>query len=185
MNPILLDLPESFETERLLLRSARSGDGAALNAAIIESFTELRQWMPWAREVPTPEESEARSRQAQANFLARSDLSVRMIRLSDGLLVGSTGLHPIDWEVPSFEVGYWCRTSLVGQGYTTEAVRGVTLFALTHLTARRILIRCDAENVASQRVALAAGYVLEGTQANDRRTCDGRLRTSHTYVRLA
>ena len=40
--------------------------------------------------------------QAQANFLARSDLSVRMSRLSDGLLVGSTGLHPIDWEVPSF-----------------------------------------------------------------------------------
>jgi ribosomal-protein-serine acetyltransferase len=106
MNPMLLDLPESVETERLLLRSGQSGDGPAMAAAIAESITELRQWLPWAREIPTCEEAEARSRQAQANFLARSDLSMRMIRTSDGLLVGSTGLHPLDWAVPSFEIGY-------------------------------------------------------------------------------
>jgi len=185
MNPILLDLPDSCETDRLWLRCARAGDGAALNAAIIESITQLRQWMPWAREMPTSEQSEAYSRHAQANFLLRSDLTLRMLRKSDGLMVGSTGLHPRDWDVPSFEIGYWVRTSLAGQGYATEAVRGVTAFAIRHLQSRRIQIRCDAENLRSQRVALAAGYVLESISVNDCRTCDGQLRTSHTYVHLA
>jgi len=184
MNPILLDIPESFTSERLVLRCSRSGDGPAINAAISESIVELRQWMPWAREVPSVEDSEVYSRQSQANFLTRSDLTLRMLRPSDGLMVGSIGLHPRNWDVPSFEIGYWCRTSLCGQGYATEAVRAVTGFAQTHFKARRIQIRCDAENRRSQRVALAAGYVLEGTSVDDCRNCDGQLRTSHTYARL-
>ena len=36
--PILLDFPDSFETERLLLRAPRVGDGAVMNAALIESI---------------------------------------------------------------------------------------------------------------------------------------------------
>ena len=103
MNPILLDLPDSVETERLLLRCARNGEGPAMNAAIIESIAELRQWMPWARESPSVEQSEAYGRQAQADFQTRSDLTLRMLRHSDGLVVGSIGLHPRNWEVPSFE----------------------------------------------------------------------------------
>ncbi|HLR62964.1 MAG TPA: hypothetical protein VK097_11090 [Lentibacillus sp.] len=38
MNPILLDIPEQFETERLLLRAPQSGDGVMVNKAIRESF---------------------------------------------------------------------------------------------------------------------------------------------------
>lgn len=34
--PILLDLPESFETERLIIRAPKVGDGQALNEAIEE-----------------------------------------------------------------------------------------------------------------------------------------------------
>ncbi len=45
---ILLEFPEEFETERLMIRSPFWGDGAELNAAIQESIKELRPWMPWA-----------------------------------------------------------------------------------------------------------------------------------------
>lgn len=34
MNPILLDFPDSFETERLLIRAPRAGDGKAVYDAI-------------------------------------------------------------------------------------------------------------------------------------------------------
>jgi hypothetical protein len=48
--PILRDFPESFETERLLIRCPMPGDGAEVYAAVSESLDELRPWMPWARE---------------------------------------------------------------------------------------------------------------------------------------
>jgi len=61
MNPVLLDFPESFETERLVLSSARSCEGAAIHAAIAESITELRPWMPWPWEVSSCEETEVKT----------------------------------------------------------------------------------------------------------------------------
>ncbi|HEX4417066.1 MAG TPA: hypothetical protein VH165_04160 [Kofleriaceae bacterium] len=35
MEPVLIDLPETLETEHLILRPPRAGDGAAVNAAIL------------------------------------------------------------------------------------------------------------------------------------------------------
>jgi hypothetical protein len=47
MNPILLDFPDSFESERLVLRCPRPGDGRAMHEAITESLNELNPWVPW------------------------------------------------------------------------------------------------------------------------------------------
>ena len=74
-------------------------------------------------------------------------------------MVGSSGLQGIDWEVPKFEIGYWCRTSFTGRGYITEAVRGITAFAFEALGARRVEIRCDSRNHPSVRVAQRAGFL--------------------------
>lgn len=48
-DPILRDIPDHFETERLLIRVPRAGDGPVLLDAIQESIVELREWMDWAR----------------------------------------------------------------------------------------------------------------------------------------
>ncbi len=44
-NPILLSFPESFETQRLLIRSPMYGDGVLVHKALHESAAELRPWM--------------------------------------------------------------------------------------------------------------------------------------------
>jgi hypothetical protein len=44
--PILRDFPESFETERLGIRSPMPGDGEEVYAAVSESLDELKPWMP-------------------------------------------------------------------------------------------------------------------------------------------
>ena len=38
-SPILLDIPESFESDRLLIRAPRPGDGGALQEAIDKTVT--------------------------------------------------------------------------------------------------------------------------------------------------
>lgn len=52
-NPILLAIPERFESERLIIRAPLLDDGPMVNAAVSVSIGELRPWMPWARTVPT------------------------------------------------------------------------------------------------------------------------------------
>jgi RimJ/RimL family protein N-acetyltransferase len=178
--PILRDFPESFEAERLLIRCPLPGDGAEVYAAVSESLDELRPWMPWARERLTADVEEENMRQARAAFLERRDLMLLLFLKGTGTLVGGSGLHRIDWSVPRFEIGYWCRTRFAGQGYITEAVRGITVFALDHLGARRVEIRCDSLNRRSAR--RRALRLPPRRRAQERRARRGR--GAEEYARL-
>jgi RimJ/RimL family protein N-acetyltransferase len=183
-DPILRDFPDQFETERLVIRPPRSGDGPAVNAAIRETFDALKMWMPWAQTIPEPAETEATLRRKAAEWQTRKDLMVTLWRKSDGLLAGCSGLHRIDWSVPCVEIGYWLRTSLQGQGYMTEAVLGLTKFAFEQLGAQRIEIRCDVLNTRSAAVAERAGYTLEARLHHHVRGTDGGLRDTLVYVKF-
>lgn len=123
---------------------------------------ELRPWLPFAENIPTLEESEASVRKARLQFLERSDLMLHLRDKATDEFVGSSGLHRMDWNARSFEIGYWVRTSRSGKGLVTEAVRGIEQFAIVHLQANRLEIRCDARNVRSASVAKRLGYTQEG-----------------------
>jgi RimJ/RimL family protein N-acetyltransferase len=179
--PILRDFPDRFETERLLIRSPMPGDGPEFNAAKVESIEELRPWMAWAQKEPTVEESEENVRRARVRFLERTDLMMLLFLKGTGTIVGSSGLHRFDWDVPRFEIGYWCRTRFVGQGYVTEAVRGIAGFAFDELGAKRVEIRCDTGNERSRRVAERAGFRLEGELRNAEIGTDGTPRNVLVY----
>jgi RimJ/RimL family protein N-acetyltransferase len=180
--PILKDFPEQFETERLIIRGPRVGDGKAMNEAILNSLKELAVWMPWARQAPSVEDSEENIRRAVSRFQTREDLRL-MLFLKDGTLAGGSGLHRIDWDVPKFEVGYWLRTSLCGRGYMTEAVAGITRFAFEQLGAQRVEIHADDRNVRSWRVAERLKFPLEGILRNHARDVDGGLRDTRIYAK--
>lgn len=179
--PILLDIPETLETERLLLCCPGPGDGTKMQEAILETWETLRIWMPWAKgSPPTEEETEALHRKWKARFLAREEFTFQILSKATGAPVGMIGLHPRNWEVPSFEIGYWCRSACEGRGYISEAVRAVTRLAFEALKAQRVEIRCDLANERSRRVAQRCGYTLEATLRNEERANDSSLR--HTQV---
>ena len=121
---VLRKVESELRTPRLLLRSAREGDGPAVHEAVVESLQELRAWpasLPWAMEEPSVEASETYCRESAAAFIKRSSL-VYLAFNNDGKMIASTSLHSINWSVPKFEVGFWCRSSLTGRGYTKEAI---------------------------------------------------------------
>ncbi|MGN7764902.1 GNAT family N-acetyltransferase [Paenibacillus sp. 22594] len=175
INPILMNIPESFESNRLMIRAARWGDGAAVNEAVHESLAELRQWMPWAQAPPTIQETEASIRRSHLQFMERKDLRMLLYHKESGQLVGSSGLHRIDWQTRKFEIGYWVRTSCSRQGYISEAVDAITEYAIRELGANRIEIRCDSRNTQSARVAGRLGFTLEGIIRNDKCDVEGAL----------
>ena len=184
VDPLLIDIPEELETERLIVRVARPGDGPAMNAAIAESMAELQPWMPWAKTLPTVDESEAHSRKAHAKFHAREDLTYRGWSKESGEFLVGSGLHRINWAVPKFEIGYFVRTSMAKRGYVTEVVRAMEALAFETLNAERVEIRCDDANVNSWRVAERCGFNLEGVLRRNSRGTDGSVRDTRVYAKV-
>ncbi|HET9653290.1 MAG TPA: GNAT family protein [Usitatibacter sp.] len=184
VQPLLLDIPECVETDRLLLRATRAGMGETISQAVNESLGELKPWMPWAREPQTPEGAEIFCRTMQAKWHSRDTLDFCIVRRSDGALVGKGGLHTIDWTVPRFEIGYWVRTSAAGQGIATEFTRALAAFARASLGANRVEITCDSRNMRSRRVAEKSGFTLEGIHLRRRRDTAGELADACMYARV-
>jgi len=188
MDPLLIDVPERIETERLILRCPQPGDGAVVNEAVRESLDALRPFMPWAQASPSLDESELVCRRAQGRFRLREDLVLSMFERapdgSEGCYVGGTGLHRILWDVRRFEIGYWCRTSRTGNGFVTEAVHALNRVAFDRLRARRVEVRMDANNESSRRVAERAGFTFEGVLRGDSLTPTGEVRDTCVYARV-
>jgi RimJ/RimL family protein N-acetyltransferase len=79
-----------------------------------------------------------------------------------GEVIGSVGLHWLDLEHRVAEVGYWVRREARGRGVATRATRLVSAWAISSCGMQRVQLRADSRNVASQRVAEAAGFRREG-----------------------
>ncbi|MBW6473170.1 MAG: GNAT family N-acetyltransferase [Anaerolineaceae bacterium] len=184
MKPVLLDIPEWFESERLLIRVPKPGDGEILQEAYLASYPRLNPWFPWAQTESSVEEREEFVRQQYARFIKREDMMLLLFLKREHKLIGCSGLHVQNWDVPSFEIGYWVRTGYEGQGYIIEAVNRITEFGFMEMKANRIFIRCDMANLRSQSVAKRAGFLYEGTFRNFERRHDSGELTDMVYLAL-
>jgi ribosomal-protein-serine acetyltransferase len=182
--PIMLDVPDEMETDRLLMRVPRAGDGARMNVAVRESIAEVGRWMPWAVPTPEPEATEKWCREAAAKFLAREQFHFSLYLKGTDTFLGNCGIHRIIWDVPLFELGFWLHTSHCGKGYMTEAVRQLERFAFEQLGANRIEIRCDHKNDRSARVAERLGFQLDAVLRGDARGTDKVLRDTRIYSKV-
>lgn len=188
MDPLLLDVPDVFETERLIVRCPKPGDGPRVFEALVESLGALRQFpasLPWALETPSVERSEIFCREGFADFIARRDFPFLIVIRGTETLVGCCGLRSPDWSIPAFHIGWWGRAACLGQGFMTEAVSGLLAFATSRLGARRVAAFVDERNVRSVRVCERAGMRLEGLMRHERVDPDGTLRDTCIYAKVS
>ncbi|MBB3069988.1 hypothetical protein FHS14_002983 [Paenibacillus baekrokdamisoli] len=74
MNPIMIDFPDEFYTERLVIRMPKPGDGKVVSEAVNASIEDLKPWMKWAQAMHTEYDSEVGIREAHVRFLRRENL---------------------------------------------------------------------------------------------------------------
>lgn len=140
-------------TERLFLRPAFAEDWQAIHAALAHADMVCNlATAPWPYE-----EADARS------FAARPQDSVTphfLVTLPGTGVIGSAGLG-CDQATGEVQLGYWIAREHWGQGYATEAARGVLSVAQA-IGHRRIVASHFLDNPASGRVLVKAGFRATG-----------------------
>lgn len=177
----LTPLFDELHGERVIVRPYHEEDAQALQEAVAESREHIRPWLPFADDHKTVERARDFMLHAMAKWLTREDLYLSVWDKETQRFLGGTGLHPRNWEIGFFEIGYWLRASATGKGYMTEAVHLITDYAFEHLDANRVLIRCDERNASSAAIPRRLGFVQEALLRNDSLTTDGTLRNTLVF----
>jgi len=152
------------------LRPLVASDAPSLFRLIEADRERLGKWLPWVEETRTEVDS--------ARFIADADderqrrRSLVLGLLVDGTLVGTVGLHYVDWFDRSAELGYWIASQAEGRGHVTCAARAVLAFAFDNAGLNRVTIRCAVGNERSRQVAERLGFRHEGLLREAQRVGD-------------
>jgi RimJ/RimL family protein N-acetyltransferase len=174
--------PTPILTERLILRAPKPTDALELNAAVLETFEQLQRWMPWAQTPPSLADSVEVCTRMADRWQEMTDFPLFGFHSETGHFVLGSGCHRFNREVPSMEIGYWCRRSEQGKGFVQEAVHAITSAGF-EWGMRRIEIRCDSDNDKSRAVAERCGFALEAELKNARRNMRGELGNTLIFVK--
>jgi RimJ/RimL family protein N-acetyltransferase len=137
--------------------------------------------MDWAIEPQTFAETESFCRESEIAWKTETALNLLMVDALSGEILGASGYPRLDWSVPKFEIGYWCRSDRVGRGYVYEASWALAKFAFQSLDAERVELRMDDRNRRSWKVAERLGFKHEASLRNEVRTPRGELRDTRIY----
>src|SRR3954470_22347568 len=107
--------PDELVGDRIVIRRYRMADAPALFEAVDQSRERLRQWMSWLDSHQTLADAEDYCHRVAASWAVRSGFALGIWHRETGRFLGGTGLHNIDWSVPSFDIGYWIRDGEVGK----------------------------------------------------------------------
>jgi ribosomal-protein-serine acetyltransferase len=128
--------------------------------------------MLWADKKPSLEESEEVVKRESRNWILKKnsdpELMLFIFDKSTNDLVGATGFHDINWDVPCAETGYWVRRKYTGNGYITEAINALTQYAFHVMKVKRLAITCDIDNQRSKKIPERLGYLLESIMKSNR-----------------
>jgi len=144
----------------VLLRPWRERDVQAIASACRDD--EIAWWLD---QVPQPYgDADARTYVAMTRrgWKEGTHSAFAVTDAADGLVVGSIGVGWQDPEQGVAEVGYWVAREARGRGVATRATILVSRWAFEACRARRLQLRADVLNAASQRVAERAGFQREG-----------------------
>lgn len=171
-----------IDTPRLTVRAATAADAKIVNAAVVETFEDLTRWEAWANRVPNVEDTRANLTLAEASRRMGQEVRLLAFIKASGELAVSAHISLVRPDVPGFDVGYFCKKSAQGQGYTTEVATALVRYCFDTLGANRVEMTCDVNNHASERVMQKAGLQREGLLKNHARTPQGALRDTLLYA---
>ena len=125
-----------------------------------ENREHLREWMPWVDSMNSAYQFESIIPIWLSQFAENNGLNVGI--LYNGELVGSIGLHQIDWHNRMANIGYYLSKNAEGHGIMTRTVQSLLNYTFFTLGLNRVEIRCGVKNKKSRAIPERLGFVKEG-----------------------
>ena len=172
MRPILLDLPERLDSERLIISVYENGDGEEFFQLLQSNSKYLEEELDEVQRVKSIEDAEEYVRNKRIAWLSRERFVPKLVERSTGRMIGQLWLEP-NWDRMIFEIGYFVEEKSQGKGYVTEAVRRTVEFLFQELGANRLEIHMKVTNSKSIGVAERCGFTREAQLREKGRTNAG------------
>jgi RimJ/RimL family protein N-acetyltransferase len=144
---------------------------------------DVRRWNP-ARECPDLATAEQWCLDG-ADWSDGTHATWHAVLRETGRMVGNVSLFAIDPDDQVGKIGYRVLPAARGRGVATQMVDAVARWAFTERGLARIQLAHAVPNLASCRVAVAAGFVVEGTTRSAYAVPDGGREDCHIHGRLA
>ena len=165
-------LPDAGELSDGVVAVRRLGPGDEEPLMDERNDAETRRWSTVSRGW-SAEECRGYVAATASLWLAGTEARFAVVDVATGQYAGSVGLRV---TLPAFrvaEIGYGLRAAWRGRGYSARALRLVSGWAFERTGLVRLELGTAVTNVASQRVAEAAGFRREGVSARRLPTSDG------------
>jgi len=172
MKPILLDIPDQFETKRLIISVYENGDGKEFYQILQRNYDHLQEELREARELKSIEDAEEYVRCKKVTWFSRKRLVPKIVEKSTRRMIGQLWVEP-KWDRLIFEIGYFLAKESQGQGYITEAVNRFIVFLFEELEANKVEIHTKITNAKSIGVAQRCGFTQEAQIRERSRTNEG------------
>ncbi len=151
---------------KVLLRCCRMEDAQEHCNAVHESLDELAEWMTWANDSYSVEDSRTWLKACATIWDKGMEYNFTITNPVTQKIMGWCGLNRIDYQNMAANMGYWIRKQNCNQGVASAAALLLARFAFERLHFNRIEIKIAAGNTVSQRVAEKIGAVREGVLRN-------------------
>lgn len=163
---MMLNLPRDTEirTARLFLRAPEKRDYLAWSEGRRQSREHLERWEPkWPADALSREDWARRLRVWKTAW--REDRAYVFLvwdNSNDTLLGGASITNVRRGPAQAASLGYWLLGHATGQGFMREAVDALCRWCFDTLMLERIEAGTLPENLKSQRVLEACGFIEEG-----------------------
>lgn len=170
--------PPVLQDARVQLRPHREDDTDRIIEAAADPLTQ--QWLPALPAQYTAADAAAHLEDIREQEAGGHAMYWAVADPMTSRLCGEIGMFGLSSTSRSGELGYWAHPDARGRGLTTRAVRlaarhGLLPRDVGGLGMVRLVIRAAADNEASQRVALGAGFRPSGRDRCAERLRDGTL----------
>lgn len=152
-------------THDLRLEPLELSHTANLFQLVDQNRAHLREWLPWVDLTTREQDSRNFIYTSLKKHAAGTDRFWAIHQNAN--LTGMIGLHKINADQASGEIGYWLGADHQGQGIITHACREVIAFAINHLSLIRIEIICEQKNLRSRAVPERLGFQGQESGSSD------------------
>ena len=171
-----LGITDILETERCIIKIAQESDAEYMWSLITEDTTKYMIWDKWEDYSSTLQNIKKAKKWAEEGTSWEWTIYLK----DSGICIWRCGINEIKDKIPSFQLWYWISEEYYGKGIIPECVKRYLRFAFEESSFEKWVLKCDSNNINSEKVALKCGYSFEWLHKNDDRI-SGKLRDSKYF----